>query len=110
MPRVSSRPMFLERAEARREFPTFHARTVRALNLSLGDPKKPHSLQSGNEAEVEPGPSFTYLWVALVRASSSRCPADSVIETEPGPLNGLGFTASRTGASTLSRPSGLDAM
>jgi hypothetical protein len=53
--------MFLEPTEAGGGSLPFMLITVRAVNLSLGDPKKPHSLQSGNEAEVEPGLSFIYL-------------------------------------------------
>lgn len=50
-----------------------------------------------------------YLYVALVRASMSRCSVKSTIEPKAGPPKGFAFRASRTAALTLSMASAFAA-
>jgi len=50
------------------------------------------------------GNSKNYLYVALVRASSSRWALKSTIDPNAGPPSGLAFMVSRSAALTLSRP------
>src|SRR5579864_1264101 len=68
--------------------------------------RKPASRTGSGASEL----LTNYLYVASVRANSSRCALESVMEPNAGPFRGFAFKVSLRASLTLSSPSALDAI